>query len=89
MFAGRPFRIVTVVTNLTRETIVEHLTTREIADQLGAKEWQVRRLFEVGRLPEPPRFAGKRAIPRDQIPAITSALQERGWLPGDCAASVR
>jgi len=55
-------------------------TTREIADIFGTDEWRVRRLFEVGTLPEPRRFAGKRAIPREMIPSIVDALRERGWL---------
>ena len=59
----------------------DHLTTREAADELGSVEWRVRRLFETGTLTEPPRFAGKRAIPRDQLPAIADALRARGWLP--------
>lgn len=56
-------------------------TTREIADLLGVDTWQVRRLFEDGSLPEPDRFAGKRAIPRETIPVILDALRARGWLP--------
>lgn len=56
-------------------------TTREMADLLGAKTWRVRRLFEDGTLDEPSRFAGKRAIPRQSIPAIVDALRSRGWLP--------
>ena len=56
-------------------------TTRELADILGTDEWRVRRLFEDGTLPEPGRFAGKRAIPGEMIPAIVDALRARGWLP--------
>lgn len=56
-------------------------STREAAVELGTVEWRVRRLFEDGTLPEPPRFAGKRAIPREQLPAIAQALRARGWLP--------
>jgi len=55
-------------------------TTREIADLLSTDEWRVRRLFEDGTLNDPPRFAGKRAIPREMIPAILDALRSRGWL---------
>jgi len=55
-------------------------STREIADLLGTETWRVRRLFECGRLSEPTRFAGKRAIPRTLIPDIVDALRERGWL---------
>ena len=56
-------------------------STRELAEMLGTETWRVRRLFESGTLPEPSRFAGKRAIPREMIPAVVDALRERGWLP--------
>lgn len=55
-------------------------TTRQIADLLGVQEWRVRRLYEVGRLPEPARFGGKRSIPKHAIPSIVDALRERKWL---------
>ena len=57
------------------------LTTREVAELLGTDEWRVRRLFEDKQLPEPPRFAGKRAIPRERIPEVLDGLRARGWLP--------
>jgi len=56
-------------------------TTREIAEILGSREWRVRRLFEDGTLPDPPRFAGKRVIAGERIPLIVDALRLRGWLP--------
>ncbi|MCA9124452.1 MAG: hypothetical protein H6822_33910 [Planctomycetaceae bacterium] len=56
-------------------------STSDVADLYGVKTWQVRRLFESARLPEPMRFAGKRAIPREMLPQIVDALRERGWLP--------
>jgi hypothetical protein len=56
-------------------------TTRELADFLGTDEWRVRRLFETNALPEPQRFAGKRAIPSQLVPSIVDALRVRGWLP--------
>jgi hypothetical protein len=55
-------------------------TTREVAEILGTQTWRVRRLFEDGTLPEPDRFAGKRAIPRASLPAILDALRARGWV---------
>ena len=55
-------------------------TTSEIADMLGSETWRVRRLYEDGTLPEPAKFGGKRAIPREMIPAIVDALRARGWL---------
>ena len=55
-------------------------TTRELAEILGTDEWRIRRLFELGVVAEPARFAGKRAIRGERIPAIVDALRERGWL---------
>ena len=60
-------------------------STREMADLLGTVTWRVRRLYEDGTLPEPPRLTGKRAIPRQSIPEIVDALRARGWLPADSA----
>ncbi|HRX83238.1 MAG TPA: hypothetical protein P5307_29435 [Pirellulaceae bacterium] len=57
-----------------------YYTTGELADFIGSEEWRVRRLFETSRLPEPERFGGKRAIPRELIPEVIDALRERGWL---------
>lgn len=62
-------------------------TTREVGDILGTDEWRIRRLFEDGTLPEPQRFAGKRAIPSDLIPLIVDALRDRGWLPAKAEAA--
>ena len=58
------------------------LTTREIAELLGVEPWRIARLFEIGAVPEPVRFAGRRAVPSDLLPAIVDALRSRGWLPG-------
>lgn len=55
-------------------------STRELAEILGCNEWQVRRLFEQGEIPEPPRFTGRRAIHRDLIPQIVDRLRAHGWL---------
>ena len=32
-------------------------------------------------LPDPPRVAGRRMIPKTMVPAVVDALRERGWLP--------
>jgi hypothetical protein len=56
-------------------------TTREIAELLGTETWRVQRIYETGEVAEPPRFAGRRAIPKSHIPQIVDALRERGWLP--------
>ena len=61
--------------------MIRHMTTRQLADLLGTQEWRIRRLYEDGTLSEPERFAGKRAISGDAIPAIVDALRARGWLP--------
>lgn len=58
----------------------ELLTTREVADMLGTDEWRVRRLFEDGSLPDPPRFGGKRVIASNNVPNVAAALKARGWL---------
>ena len=62
---------------------MNHFTTRELAELLGTLEWRVRRLYEDGTLPEPPRFGGKRAIPRTAVAAVVEALRARNWLPAE------
>lgn len=62
-------------------------TTRELADLLGTDAWRIRRLFQSGELPEPPRFAGRRAIPREMIAEVAAALRDRGWAPRVAPAS--
>jgi hypothetical protein len=57
-----------------------HLSTGDVAELLGVAPWRVRRLFEDGDLPDPPRIGLARAIPRESIPAIIDALRARGWL---------
>ena len=54
-----------------------HLTTHEVAILAGSDTWRVRRLFEDGTLPEPPRFAGRRAIPRELLPDIFGKLKTK------------
>ena len=57
------------------------LTTGELGDALGVQAWRVARLFELGILPDPPRVAGRRMIPKQMVPAVVDALRARGWLP--------
>ena len=64
-----------------------HYSTRDIAEVLGIETWRVRRLFENGELPEPGRFAGKRAIPSELIPAIVDRLRKHGWIPAQQEAA--
>ena len=64
-------------------------TTRQVAEAItespliegSVYEWQVRRLFEDGDLPEPSRFGGKRVIASAETPRIVEVLRHRGWLP--------
>ena len=58
-----------------------HLSTGDMAELLGTQTWRIRRLFEAGDIPDPPRIGLARAIPRESIPAIVDALRARGWLP--------
>ena len=57
------------------------LTTGELGDMLGVQAWRVARLFELGILPDPPRVAGRRMIPKQMVPEVMDALRGRGWLP--------
>lgn len=66
-----------------------HFSTREVAELLGTETWRVRRLFEAGDLPDPPRIGLARAIPREQIPAIVEALRARGWWPEATVAATQ
>ena len=61
-------------------------STQDVASFLGVETWRIRRLYEDGTLPEPERFAGKRVIQSELIPAILDALRDRGWLPGGTEA---
>lgn len=67
--------------------MVNAFTTRELAELLGVESWRVRRLFELGVVPEPPRFAGKRHIPRAMVAQVAIALRDRGWLQAVSPAS--
>jgi hypothetical protein len=62
------------------------LTTAEAGEFLETEEWRVRRIFEDGDLPEPPKFGGKRIISRRSLPRIRAALLARGWLKDAAAA---
>lgn len=71
------------------------LTTSKVAEILshqvgvtdGIREWHVRRIFENGDLPEPPKFGGKRMVAPELLPAILAAIRSRGWLPEPEAAA--
>lgn len=69
--------------------MADFLTTREVAESITrslalpapVEEWQVRRVFEDGMLPEPPKFGGKRVLTPGAIPGVVDALRNRGWIP--------
>ncbi len=60
--------------------MAQFYSTQEIADLLHQPLWHIQRLYEDGDVAERGRFAGKRIIPSEQIPAIVDALKARGWL---------
>jgi hypothetical protein len=55
-------------------------TVPEAAAELGVRAWQVRRLFELGKLPAPPRAGLTRLIRRSDLPRIRQALIAAGYL---------
>jgi hypothetical protein len=59
-----------------------HLTVGDVARHFNCRPWQVRRLYESGRLDEPARFGAYRVIPRDELPKVEKALRAAGYLPG-------
>jgi len=58
------------------------MTLGDVARELGIQLWQVRRLYERGLLPEPPRVAGARVVRREELAKIEAALKEAGYLAG-------
>lgn len=64
------------------------LSTSEVARTFGVRTWQIQRLFEQGDLPEPQKFAGRRAIPRALLPQIVDALRRHDWLTTEEAVPV-
>ena len=60
-------------------------STADVAKLMGVPRWKVARLFEEGTIPEPTRLGNQRAIPRELIPTISTALSNRGWLPAGTA----
>ncbi len=68
--------------------MTKFLSTRQVAEQItdsslvsgAVDEWQVRRVFELGILAEPPKFGGKRMIEPLLVPQIVDAMRSRGWL---------
>src|SRR2546423_41486 len=46
------------------------------------RPWQVRRIYEKGLLPDPPRAGMYRMILPAALPAVEAALRRLGYLPG-------
>lgn len=59
------------------------MTTGEVATHFGTQAWAVRRLYERGLLPAPPRVGAYRAIPVEDLPRIRAALVECGYIQPD------
>jgi hypothetical protein len=57
------------------------LTIGAVARHFGCQSWQVRRLFESGKLPEPPRVGAYRVISPEDLPRVEAALRAVGYLP--------
>ena len=57
------------------------LTVGAVAKHFGLREWQVRRVFERGLLPEPVRVGAYRVVTEAELPAVEDALRRAGYLP--------
>lgn len=51
-----------------------------VAKRLGVTQKQVRRLFERGILPEPPRVGAYRVVDEADLPIVEAALRRAGYL---------
>ncbi len=56
------------------------LSLTDVARELDAPVWAVRRLFERGSLPEPPRVGRLRVFSPGDLPVIRRALVKAGYL---------
>lgn len=61
-------------------------TIGSVAERLGVRPWQIRRLFERGDLPPAARVACYRIFNKDDLPAIRRALKAAGYLPAKAVA---
>jgi DNA-binding transcriptional MerR regulator len=53
------------------------MSISEVARRVGVNPWQILRLCETGKIPEPPRAGNRRIFSEDHIPLIRQALSER------------
>lgn len=70
-----------LIEKLQRSPQPDVLTLGVVATRLGAKVWQVRRLYEKNLLPPAGRMGLYRVVHADDLPMIKSALQSAGYLP--------
>lgn len=64
------------------QATVSYLALGDLAKRYpGLQVWQIRRLYERGILPEPPRIAGMRVIPVEDVLKTVVALRKAGYLP--------
>jgi len=61
-------------------------TVGDVARRFLCQSWEVRRIYERGILPEPPRAGRSRIIPAEDIPKVEAALREHGYIPAATAA---
>jgi hypothetical protein len=57
------------------------LTLGQVARHFGRPTWMVRRLFERGILPPPPRVGQNRIVHAEDLPVIAEAMRQVGYLP--------
>jgi hypothetical protein len=57
------------------------LTIGQVARHFGVAPWQVRRLYEAKKLPEPPRVGAYRVVPPGDLHKVEAALRACGYLP--------
>ena len=61
-------------------------TIGDLARRFGCPVWAIRRLFERGLLPEPPRVGPYRVVAEPDVPAVETALRAAGYLPAGSPA---
>jgi hypothetical protein len=59
----------------------EFFSVNEAGRRLGVPGWQVRRLYDQGKLPPPRRIGLWRLLTVDDLPAITEALRRENRRP--------
>jgi hypothetical protein len=64
----------------------EFISLGDVARIYGVPSWKVRRLYESGRLKEPPRIGIYRLIRPSELPMIERALRAAGYLKGGADA---